>query len=58
MNKYLSASQAQMILQFLSRVQISGSEAPSFMECVMALRMALTQETEASTLPIPTEGNK
>jgi hypothetical protein len=35
----ITVQQAQAILQFLSRTQINGAEAPAFMECVMALRM-------------------
>jgi hypothetical protein len=51
--------QAQTILRFLGRAQITGAEAPAFMECVMALRAIASQQTSErapSTYSSATEG--
>ena len=44
----ISPNQAQTLLQFLARSQISGAEAPAFMECVMALRLIASPAPAAS----------
>ena len=43
---FLTNSQIQAILQFLSRVQLTGAEAPAFMECVRILNEYLKKENE------------
>jgi hypothetical protein len=48
----LSAQQAQAILQFLSRTQINGAEAPAFMECVMVLRMIASPPQQTQAAPV------
>jgi hypothetical protein len=52
----LSAPQAQAILQFMSRSQISGAEAPAFMECVIALQMIASLPPAPAPKP-PTSDN-
>lgn len=44
----LSSAQANAILQFLARAQIVGADAPTFMECVMALRMIVSPPQDVS----------
>lgn len=46
----MTHEQAKAILQFLSRVQINGAEAPVFMECVMALRLIAAPAAEATKI--------